>query len=133
PHQWVKSERKSLRITPNVVGLTEISLFHAIDFGQFNVFVFERRGCLLIMRGECFAMSAPGGIFECVVGDGWNKTVIYQGAKNSTRMSASGLTTESKLTWVRLMTSDGPSARATAAKASTEKSEVRRMLVRGRG
>jgi hypothetical protein len=40
------------------------------------------------------------------------------GAKNSTKINGSGLTTDSKLAAVRLMTSEAPSATATVTKAN---------------
>lgn len=44
--------------------------------------------------------------------------ISYQGAKNSTRISGSGLTSESKSLALRLMTSEASSAAARVAKAS---------------
>jgi len=53
----------------------------------------------------------------------------YHGAKNSTRMSFSGLTTNLKLAGVKSMTSEAPSARARVA-SKRGKAEDRSVEIR---
>jgi hypothetical protein len=50
---------KNLRITLNVVLLTQVSFFDTIHFGKFDPKFFEGGGSFFIVRGEGFAMTTP--------------------------------------------------------------------------
>ena len=55
--------------------------------------------------------------------------VTYHGAKNSTRIRDSGLTTASKLSWVRSITSEARTA-VKRAKAAAEENKCENRIVR---
>jgi hypothetical protein len=102
--------------------LAQVRLINTVHFGELDALFFERSGRLLVLRSKRFAMPTPLGEVRFQRNEEGKKR--YQGAKNSTRMSFSGVTRELKLEAVKSMTSEGPSASARVA-SKREEAEVR--------
>ena len=109
--------------------MAQVRFINTVDFGKLDALFFEHSGRLLVVGSKCFAVPTPLRQMSFQRNEEGKKR--YHGAKNSTRMSFSGVTTELKVEEVKSMTSEGPSARARVASKSVEvevRSVERRIL-----
>ena len=106
----MKQGEKNLRVALDAVRLAEIGLFNTIHLSKLDIFILQSGSCFLVMRGKSFTVSTPR--FSEIRFEHMRIEDSHHGAKNSTSISGSGLTTDSKLLAVKLMTSEPPSAMA---------------------
>ena len=57
------------RVALNAILLAEISLLSAVDLGELDVLLLQRRRSLLVFRGKSLAVTAPGG-------EDWNRQTV---------------------------------------------------------
>jgi hypothetical protein len=100
--------------------LAQVRFINTVHFGDFDALFLEGRGRFLVVRSKRLAVPAPS--------PGENMSVVllqrevlkqkraHHGAKNSTRISFSGSTTDLKLAGLKSMTSEAASAMARVAR-----------------
>ena len=118
-----------MRVSLDAMNLAQVRLINTVHFSELEILFFERSGRLLVVRSKRFAVPTPLEQVRFQRNEEGKKR--YHGAKNSTRMSFSGVTRELKLEEVKSTTSEGPSARARVASKREEavvRSVERRIL-----
>jgi hypothetical protein len=101
------NKRVNVRVASDTMGVAKLSLVNTVDFCDWDVLSLEAGSSFLVLRCKLFAVTAPkhqtSSTYTITYED---KTPTYQGAKNSTSISSSLLTNESKLSAVRSITSE---------------------------
>ena len=117
---------KYVRVATDTFRLAEVRLIDTVDLGQLDIFLLQSGGGLLIMGRESLAVTTPTQVFRIHMPN-YSLKYAYQGAKNSTSMRASGLTTSSKVLAVRSKTSEPPSPKTEVSSESADRRCEKRM------
>jgi hypothetical protein len=100
--------------------LAQVGFINTVHLGELDALFLEGSGCFLVVRSKRLAVPAPSAKDDTsVLSQGETKQRgkrAYHGAKNSTRMTLSGSTTDLKLAGVKSMTSEAASATARVAR-----------------
>lgn len=51
--------KMDVRVPLNSIGLAQLSLVDTVDFSELDVLLEQSAGGLLVVRSQCFTMSAP--------------------------------------------------------------------------